>query len=228
MWAALPGQILTALSMIFVVALSSSLDIAAIDLEVPKPLEYNYELRMLGLSNLVSGLTGGYTGSYIFSQTVFSLRAGIRSELMGYVVALGEAVTVVVPFSIISYVPNFVFGSLLVMICVDLMVEWLWDVRKKMTKAEYAVALATFVFIQLSSVEYGIISGTALYFILLRLGFEVTTKQDCSTRVTDEPSSNSTVKSNCDDVDVVVLKALGSEDYVEKDICTYQTSPLMI
>ena len=54
--------------MIVVVALSSSLDIAAIDLEVPKPLAYNYELKMIGLSNLVSGLTGGYTGSYIFSQ----------------------------------------------------------------------------------------------------------------------------------------------------------------
>ena len=214
--------------MIFVVALSSSLDIAAIDLEVPKPLEYNYELRMLGLSNFVSGLTGGYTGSYIFSQTVFSLRAGIRSKLMGYVVAIGEAVTVVVPFSIISIVPNYVFGSLLVMICVDLMVEWLWDVRKKLTKAEYAVALATFVFIQLSSVEYGIIGGTALYFILLRLGFEVTTKQCSPTKVIDEPSSNSTARSTSDDFDIVDLKALGSENHVEKDIHSNRTSPFMI
>merc|ERR1711865_1305265 len=47
-WDALPGQLTTVLSMIIVVALSSSLDIAAIDLELPKPLEYNYELRMVG------------------------------------------------------------------------------------------------------------------------------------------------------------------------------------
>lgn len=172
-WAALPGQTLTVLSMITVVALSSSLDIAAIDLEISKPLEYNYELRMIGLSNILSGVTGGYTGSYIFSQSIFSLRAGIRSRLMGYVIAVCEAITVIIPISILSYVPNLVFGSLLIMICVDLMVEWLWDVRKKLTPAEYVVALSTFAFIQISSVEYGIISGTALHYLLLQLHFDV-------------------------------------------------------
>jgi len=109
-WSALPGQTVTVLSMICVVALSSSLDIAAIDLETPKPLEYNYELRMVGLSNIISGLTGGYTGSYIFSQTLFSLRAGIRSRNSGYIIALCEIVAVVIPVSILDYVPNFIFG----------------------------------------------------------------------------------------------------------------------
>ncbi len=189
-WDALPSQLLTVISMIFIVALSSSLDIAAIDLEVRKPLEYNYELRMIGLSNFISGITGGYTGSYIFSQTIFSLRAGIRSNLMGYFIAFGEAVTVVVPFSIISYVPNFVFGSLLVMICVDLMVEWLWDVRKKLSVAEYVVALGTFLFIQLSSVEYGIISGVILHFVLLKLGYDVKTKQQSTESYGKEASNN--------------------------------------
>ena len=177
-WSALPGQMITVFSMIVVVALSSSLDIAAIDLEIAKPLEYNYELRMIGLSNMLSGITGGYTGSYIFSQSIFSLRAGIRSRLMGYVIALCEGITIVLPISILSYVPNFVFGSLLMMICVDLMVEWLWDVRKKLSKSEYFIALATFVLIQFLSVEYGILGGVILHFILLKLGFNVNSSRD--------------------------------------------------
>ena len=41
MWSALPQLLLTELSMIFVVALSSSLDIAAIELELKRPLNYN-------------------------------------------------------------------------------------------------------------------------------------------------------------------------------------------
>lgn len=203
-WSALPGQTLTVLSMIVVVALSSSLDIAAIDLEVPKPLEYNYELRMIGLSNIISGLTGGYTGSYIFSQTIFSLRAGVRSRLMGYVIAACEAITVVIPISILSYVPNFVFGSLLIMICVDLMVEWLWDVRKKITKTEYCIALSTFVLIQMTSVEYGILIGTVLYFLLLRLGFSMSPPQDdgiikdCSNDVDNADQSGLALETNND------------------------------
>jgi len=155
--------------MIIVVALSSSLDIAAIDLELPKPLEYNYELRMVGLSNVISGLTGGYTGSYIFSQTIFSLRAGIRSRLCGYVVAIMAAITVVMPFSILDFVPNFIFASLLIMICVDLMIEWLWDVRKKLGKIEYSVTLLTFSAIQVGGVEYGIIAGIIFYMIFTRV-----------------------------------------------------------
>ncbi|KAI2491507.1 secondary active sulfate transmembrane transporter [Fragilaria crotonensis] len=57
--------------MIFVVALSSSLDVAAIELELNEPLNYNSELTMVGLSNLMSGLTGGYGELHIQSDHLF-------------------------------------------------------------------------------------------------------------------------------------------------------------
>jgi SulP family sulfate permease len=172
-WSALPQLVMTELSMIFVVALSSSIDVAAIELELNQPLNYNRELTMVGISNVVSGLTGGYTGSYIFSQSIFSLRAGIRSRLMGYVVALCEVAVVMVPFPILSYVPNFFYGSLLSMICVDLMYEWLWEVRSKLTGAEYLICLATFCLIHILGVEYGIIAGVVVYAICYKLGINV-------------------------------------------------------
>lgn len=198
---ALPGQIMTVVSMIFVVALSSSLDIAAIDLEIPKPLEYNYELRMIGISNFVSGILGGYTGSYIFSQSIFNLRAGITTRTAGYIIACLELITVMIPISILNYVPNYIFGSLLIMICIDLMVEWLWEVRSKLTQAEYFVALSTFSLIQVLGVEYGIISGVAVHFILSSLGFNVTKS---SNRQSNEKEGrpvlqNGSNHSNCND-----------------------------
>ena len=49
-WSALPPQIPTLIGMIFVVALSSSLDVAAIELELKKPLNYNHELKTVGIS----------------------------------------------------------------------------------------------------------------------------------------------------------------------------------
>jgi SulP family sulfate permease len=168
-WEIFPDQLFTVISMIFVVALSSSLDIAAIDLEVPKPLAYNHELKMIGLSNLVSGLLGGYTGSYIFSQSIFSLRAGIRSRLAGFITAGMQAVTVVLPVSILAIVPNFVFASLLIMICIDLMIEWLWDVRKKLSRLEYMVTVTTFCLMQVLGVEYGIMSGAAFFLVTKRM-----------------------------------------------------------
>lgn len=172
-WNVLPSQTLTIIAMISVVGLSSSLDIAAIEIELKRPLDYNHELKTVGLSNILSGVCGGYTGSYIFSQTIFSLRMGIRSRLMGYIIAFCMLGFVVIPINILSYVPNFFFGSLLMMICLDLMFEWLIDVRGKVTSAEYMILLSTFALLVLLGVEFGIIAGIALYVVIQRMGFNV-------------------------------------------------------
>jgi sulfate permease, SulP family len=172
-WGVLPSLALTEVSMIFVVALSSSLDVAAIELELNQPLNYNHEIKMVGFSNVISGLTGGYTGSYIFSQSIFSLRAGVRTRLAGFVLAACQLLLVLLPFPILSYIPNFFFGSLLSMICIDLMFEWLWDVRHKLRPTEYAISLTTFVLIQAFSVEYGILLGILLHVLCSYVGLDV-------------------------------------------------------
>jgi len=173
LWSALPQLLLTEISMIFVVALSSSLDIAAIELELKEPLDYDSELKMIGISNFVSGITGGYTGSYIFSQSIFSLRAGIRSPLAGYVLAGCEILFLIAPFSILAYVPNFFFGSLLSLICVDLVFEWLIESRNKLTSVEYIICLSTFALILVTGVEYGIVLGVLLYIGCKRMGLDL-------------------------------------------------------
>ena len=47
-------------------------------------------LEQVGFSNVVSGLTGGLTGSYIFSLTVFTQRSGTNSRIPGAILALTE------------------------------------------------------------------------------------------------------------------------------------------
>lgn len=127
----------------------------------------------MGISNIISGMTGGYTGSYIFSQTIFSLRMGIRSRVMGYVVAAVSLISVIVPFNILAYIPNFFFGSLLMMIALDLMFEWLIDVREKVTNAEYFILLGTFILLQILGVEFGIIGGCLLYVAMQKMGYDL-------------------------------------------------------
>jgi SulP family sulfate permease len=190
-WSVLPRLLVREFSMIFVVALSSSLDVAAIELEMKSPLDYNKELTMVGISNVISGLTGGYTGSYIFSQSIFTLRAGIQERLSGFVLAFCEISVIVMPFPVLSYVPNFFYGSLLAMICIDLMYEWLWDFRDKVTTAEYIIALSTFCLIQVLQVEYGILAGVFLYVLCRQLGVDVGEVNMATTEAEDTaPSSD--------------------------------------
>ena len=193
-WSALPQLWLTWSGMLFVVALSSSLDVAAIELEVKKPLNYNKELGVVGISNLVSGLTGGYTGSYIFSQTIFSLRIGVRSRVAGFSIALFQLIIILCPFPLLAYVPNFFYGSLLSMICIDLVYEWLWEFRAKVTTAEYIIGLSTFGLIQVLGVEYGIIAGVAVYVICRQLKINVGELKTIYVEENDEGSIEETTQ----------------------------------
>jgi sulfate permease, SulP family len=61
-WHVLPRQLFRLLGMFLVVAFSSSLDVAAIEMELGIPLDYNRELFTVGISNLFSGALGGYSG----------------------------------------------------------------------------------------------------------------------------------------------------------------------
>ena len=54
-----------------------------------------------GLGNLVTGLLGaGYTGSYIFSQTLFAMRAGVATRLHSWIIAAMELGMFALPFSV--------------------------------------------------------------------------------------------------------------------------------
>ncbi|CBN77829.1 conserved unknown protein [Ectocarpus siliculosus] len=172
-WGAFVRVVPNLLAMIVVVAFSSCLDIAAIEMEMAKPLDFNEELQTVGWSNVISGLFGGFTGSYIFSQTIFNLRAGVdtrAASAVSFVMLLAVAAS---PASVISFLPRCFFGSLLILVAVDLMVEWLWQARLKMMPAEYLVCLATFSSIQAWGVEKGMVAGL----VLAALSFTVTYAQ---------------------------------------------------
>lgn len=153
------SQIVTWVSMYFVVAFSSSLDVAAVEMALGTPLDHNHELRTVGISNLVSGLTGGFTGSYIFSQTIFTLRGKLDSRWNGVLIFVLEIFLVLCPFSVIAYVPKVFFGALQTLIGVDLMMEWMWHARHKMLRREYAIVWLTFLVMNLANLEVGIVVG---------------------------------------------------------------------
>jgi SulP family sulfate permease len=152
-------QIPSWIAMYFVVAFSSSLDVAAVEMSLGTPLDHNHELQTVGISNLVSGLTGGFTGSYIFSQTIFTLRANLNSRLTGALIFILEVVVVLCPYSIIAYVPKVFFGALQTLIAADLMMEWMWHARHKMLFREYAIVWLSFIAMSLFNLEIGIILG---------------------------------------------------------------------
>jgi MFS superfamily sulfate permease-like transporter/CRP-like cAMP-binding protein len=170
-WSTMPGQLLTWIGMFFVVAFSSCLDVAAIEMDMGKQLNVNHELgEVVGWSNFVSGITGGFTGSYIFSQTVFTYRT-CRNRLVGVLVIISEATVVIVPASPLAFVPSFFFAAVLIFIAFDLMDEWIIQIRPKMLFQEYLVLLGSFVAINALGLEVGMLIGLLLAAFNFVLGY---------------------------------------------------------
>jgi len=162
-WGILPREVVTWISMVFVVSFSSCLDVVAIEMDMGKELDINHELCTVGLSNLASGITGGYTGSYIFSQTIFTFRTGTDSRFVGMIVIIAELGLFMSPFNVMEYVPLYFFAATLIFIALDLLTEWLVEVSRKVSFKEYLVLLGTFLIITYTNdLVFGIVMGIIL------------------------------------------------------------------
>ncbi|KAG7383550.1 hypothetical protein PHYPSEUDO_003587 [Phytophthora pseudosyringae] len=170
-WHQVPRQFTTWLGMTFVVAFSSCLDVAAIEMDMGSQLNINHELKSVGWSNVVSGLLGGYTGSYIFSQTIFTYRSKTNSRVVGVCVIISEFAIVLVPLSVMSLVPRFFFAATLIFIAIDLMMEWLVHVYHKVLPREYVVLWLSFIAINMVSLELGMVLGIGFAIINFLLGY---------------------------------------------------------
>jgi len=152
----------TTMVLALVVAFGSSLDVAAIAADVTKPMDYDHEVTTVGISNIVVGSCGGFTGSYIFSQTLFTMkneRSG--SRIPGMVVAGVELAVYMLPaqFSLLEYTPDLLFGSVMLFIGMDLCSDWLWHCRHRMGGLEFAQTWMSFLLICFFGLQLGFLLG---------------------------------------------------------------------
>ena len=149
----------TWLGMVFVVSFASCLDVAAISIDMGEALDTNKELSTVGICNLMSGLTMGFTGSYIFSQTIFTYRTGVHSRWIGVLIMIVFGYIVISETNMLEIAPLFFLGSTLIFIGYDLLFEWLWEIRHLVFITEYAIVVLTFLAIQVVGIDAGIIVG---------------------------------------------------------------------
>jgi len=161
-WRLVSRILATWIGMVFVVSFASCLDVAAISMDMGEALDTNKELATVGISNFMSGLTIGFTGSYIFSQTIFTYRTGCRSKWVGIFVMIMFVAVVVSRINFLSVLPLFFLGATLIFIGYDLLFEWLIEVREKLLLTEYLVLVATFVAIHIIGIDAGILFGVVV------------------------------------------------------------------
>ena len=83
--------------------------------------------------SVVSGILLGQTGSYIFSQTLFTYRTGCHTRWVGVLCAIFFLSTVFSSVNFLEITPLFFLGSTLVFLGTDLLFIWLVEVRHKVS-----------------------------------------------------------------------------------------------
>lgn len=86
-----------------------------------------------------------HAGSYIFSQCLLAVRSGVRSRAQGATLSVGQLVVFLLPLALVQLLPNFYYGSLLIVIGADIMHEWLVATRLRIKRAEFVLSWLAFI-----------------------------------------------------------------------------------
>ena len=165
-WDLLLSQWQNALAMAVVVVVTILLNATGLDLATQQDVDFDRELRVNGIANIIAGLCGGIVGYISISRSLLNFKAGADSRLAGVwtaVVCLGAAF-IFTPA--LSYVPRPVLAGILLFLGLSMLREWVWDTYFKLPHYEYLLIVAIMLLIATQGLILGVITGLLVASVL--------------------------------------------------------------
>lgn len=160
---------------IVVVALLCSmmllLDVSGIELIAKKDLNPDHELEVMGYTNVVNGMLGGFPGVHDVSDTALVDRLGGKDRLMGIVNSLLVAAAILAGTEFMELVPTFLLGGLLIYVGLEFLIDWLWKARDELPLSDYVVVILILVVIIFSDILQGVTFGFFVAIILFVVNY---------------------------------------------------------
>ena len=146
-----------------IVALGQAISIAkAVAAKSGQRIDANREFRGQGLSNIVGGFFSCYVSCGSMNRSMPNLQAGARTPLAAVFSAVLLLVLVAVSSSLLAKIPMAALAALLLLVSVFLFDAPRWRELVRLSRAEFAVALATLVATLTIRLEMAILLGTLL------------------------------------------------------------------
>ncbi len=166
-WRLLLSHAPDALALMAVAAIVILLNAASIEIASRTDIDLDAELKSNGLANVCASFLGGLVGCIVLSRTLFNYKAGATSRISGMAAALLSACVLVAGASFLTYVPRPVLGGLLLYLGLSLLVEWVYDGWRRLSRFDYGLVIAIIVIIAvfgfLPGVGVGIMAATILF-----------------------------------------------------------------
>ncbi|PCJ17414.1 MAG: hypothetical protein COA96_17790 [SAR86 cluster bacterium] len=160
---------------IVVVALLCSmmllLDVSGIELIAKQDLDPDHELQVMGLTNVVNGLLGGFPGVHDASDTALVDRLGGKDRLTGIVSSILVAAAIFAGAGFMELVPTFLLGGLLIYVGMEFLIDWLWKARDELPLSDYVVVILILVVIIFSDILQGVTFGLFVAIILFVINY---------------------------------------------------------
>lgn len=170
-WVAISQQ----LGGIVVVALLCSmmllLDVSGIELIARSDLNPDHELQVMGYTNIVNSLFGGFPGVHDVSDTALVDRLGGKDRLTGFVYAALVGAAILAGAEFMEFVPTFILGGLLVYVGMEFLIDWVWKARDELPLSDYVVVLLILVVIIFSDILQGVTFGFFVAIILFVINY---------------------------------------------------------
>ena len=161
-WAAVPDLLGLAFALT-IVALGQSISIAkAVAARSGQRIDANREFRGQGLSNIVGGFFSCYVSCGSMNRSMPNLQAGARTPLAAVFSALLLLGLVAVSSPLLAHIPMAALSALLLLVAIALFDIARWRQLFRLSRTEFAVALATLLATVSIRLEMAILLGTLL------------------------------------------------------------------
>lgn len=188
-WVAISDQI----GGIVVVALLCSmmllLDVSGIELIARKDLNPDHELQVMGYTNMVNSLFGGFPGVHDVSDTALVDRLGGKDRLTGFVYAILVSVAILAGAEFMELVPTFILGGLLIYVGLEFLIDWLWKARDELPLSDYVVVILILIVIIFSDILQGVTFGFFVAIILFVINYSQLSVVKIETNGSDHASN---------------------------------------
>lgn len=170
-WTLIAGQInnIGAVTMISVVALL--LNSSALELIGRDDFDLNRELISAGVGNMLAAFTGGSAGYHYLSLSAISIRSKVQSRLVGVISACVLLIVLLFGARILSLVPKYMVGGLLIFVGLSFLIEWIYDTWFNLPRLEYILVLVIVAVVGWAGFLPGVAVGTLFAVVLFAVNY---------------------------------------------------------
>jgi len=152
--------------LIVIVIISLLLNCSGIELAVGRNIDLNRELETTGVANLFAAFTGSLPGYHGLGATLLGHLMGAHSRLTGLVGTLLTILVLAAGAQLLSVFPKAVLGGVVAFLGLGLLVQWVIEGARKLTRADYLIVLLILAFIVFLGHLVGVVAGTVAAAVL--------------------------------------------------------------